>query len=265
MNLFLSFQTKIKYLTPTLDALTKALIFVMNLKATEAKVFSQNLEDGVLEAIFQKIGEKHKFFVEFGVQDGKECNTRIFRERHGWKGLMMDGSHENASINLKKEMIYPTNIVQLFKKYAVPHKFDLLSVDTDFKDFWLLQKILAANYRPRVIITEINSFLGPKEAKTVPIDWSETTGDIMTQYYGFSVSAGWLLGRYYGYSMIYCETHGVNCIFVIDGEEGFGRSIRISDYLKSSSLWEPHCCLPHIPDRRKRPYTTITKQTKFEL
>lgn len=142
-------------------------------------------------------------------------------------------------------------------------KFDLLSVDTDFKDFWLLQKILAAGYRPRVVITEINSFLGPTAAKTVPLKTSETMGNTYNRFYGYSVSAGWLLGRHYGYSMVYCETAGVNCIYVIDGEEGFGKGIRVSDYLRGSSLWENSCCLHHKPDPQNRPFTTITKDTIF--
>lgn len=258
------FQTIVKYERPALNALMKTLVFVMNLKSTEAKVFSQNNEDGVLEAIFRQIGEKHKYYVEFGVESGKQCNTRIFRERHGWKGLMMDGSNQNDDINLQKEFIYPSNIVKLFQKYKVPKKFDLLSVDTDFKDFWLMQKILAAGYRPRVIISEINSFLGPTVAKTVPVDWLEKMGDTSNRFYGYSVSAGWFLARYYDYSMVYCETAGVNCIYVIDGEEGFGEGIRVSDYLNGSSLWENSCCLKHRPDYKKRPYTIITKSTKFD-
>lgn len=45
----------------------------------EKRVFSQNGEDGIIEAIFARIGEGNKFFVEFGVQDGKECNTHNLR------------------------------------------------------------------------------------------------------------------------------------------------------------------------------------------
>jgi hypothetical protein len=60
----------------------------------EKKIFSQNGEDGVMDWIYEHIpgGEGTKKYVEFGVQDGSECNSRYFRERKGWSGLMMDGS-----------------------------------------------------------------------------------------------------------------------------------------------------------------------------
>lgn len=39
------------------------------------KVYSQNDEDGILQEIFARIGTQTKRFVEFGVQDGLECNS----------------------------------------------------------------------------------------------------------------------------------------------------------------------------------------------
>ena len=65
--------------------------------------------------------------------------------------LLMDGDNENPEINLKKVMFWPDNIVQLFEKYEVRREFDLLSVDMDSYDWWILEKILEAGYRPRVI------------------------------------------------------------------------------------------------------------------
>ena len=42
----------------------------------ERKVFSQNGEDGILEYLFGVIGTTNKQYVEFGVEDGQERNTR---------------------------------------------------------------------------------------------------------------------------------------------------------------------------------------------
>ena len=53
--------------------------WIEELKGKGMKHFSQNDEDGAIEAIFDKIGTKDKIYVEFGVEDCNECNTRYLR------------------------------------------------------------------------------------------------------------------------------------------------------------------------------------------
>jgi hypothetical protein len=110
-----------------------------NLGFSERKVYSQNGEDGVL--IFLQIQGiikvKNGYYVEFGVEDGMERNTREVNERCNFTGLLMDGSNENPKINLHKEWIYSYNINQLFRKYDVPKEFDILSIDLDSFDYFV--------------------------------------------------------------------------------------------------------------------------------
>jgi hypothetical protein len=58
-----------------------------DLRALERKVYSQNGEDGILGEIFRRIGTTHRYFVEFGVETGRECNSArlVFQEQ--WRGL----------------------------------------------------------------------------------------------------------------------------------------------------------------------------------
>ena len=53
------------------------------------RTFSQNDEDGILEEIFGRIGITHRTFVEFGVQDGLQSNTRLLLYQ-GWRGLWIE-------------------------------------------------------------------------------------------------------------------------------------------------------------------------------
>ena len=62
-----------------------------SLQFFEDKIFSQNGEDGILISLLEIIGipdvpSSERSFVEFGVEDGSECNTRIPREKLKYKG-----------------------------------------------------------------------------------------------------------------------------------------------------------------------------------
>ena len=80
----------------------KAAPWVCHLKDREWGFYSQNGEDGILLSIFANIGTTNKYYVEFGVEDGLECNTRLLRDVYGWTGLMMDGGYHNPDRNLQR-------------------------------------------------------------------------------------------------------------------------------------------------------------------
>lgn len=184
----------------------------INLSDFEHKYYSQNGEDGVIEKIFQEIGTSTKYFVEIGVESGSECNTRYLRELKGWSGLMLDARYKNEQINLQHERITAENINQVFQKYYVPNEFDLLSIDIDCNDFYVL-RALDQKYKPRVIIVEYNSWYGTED-KLVPYNpniWLDGTN-----YWGAGILPFYKLARKRGYSLIYAENKGVNLFFVQD-------------------------------------------------
>jgi len=55
----------------------------LRLARFEAKVFSQNGEDGIIAEIFRRIGTINRYFVDFGSSDGMENNT-VFLLKQGW-------------------------------------------------------------------------------------------------------------------------------------------------------------------------------------
>ena len=186
----------------------------MELEFFEKKIFSQNGEDGItmkLIELIYKDDHENKFYVEFGVENGTECNTRILREIYNWKGLQLDGNNENDIINLKKEFITKENIIDLFRKYNVPDIINVLSVDIDYNDFYCLKEILA-NYKCDIIICEYNSSHLPHEDKIVIYDKNSQWDG--TNYYGASLLSLDTLGKKFNYSLVYCNKNGVNCFFI---------------------------------------------------
>ena len=159
----------------------------------EARIYSQNGEDGIIETIFQKIGTTNQYFVEFGVEDGGECNTRYLRES-GWNGLWMDTNYANEYV--KKEFVTPKNIEKRFKKYFVPKEFDLLSIDIDGNDYWVWKAI--KKYQPRVVIIEfISKFAVGKNPK-----WGASLKDIKG------------LADKKGYKFVCADSRKINAFFV---------------------------------------------------
>ena len=179
----------------------------------EKKIYSQNGEDGITMKLLELVYNDpyNKYYVEFGAENGKECNTRILLENYGWKGLLMDGTYWNHLINLQKEFITKENIVELFKKYSVPKKINLLSVDIDYNDFYVLHSILK-EYVCDIIICEYNSTHLAHEDKI--IIYSATSGWDGTNYFGASLYSLQKLGELYNYSLVCCDSRGVNCFFI---------------------------------------------------
>ncbi|WP_052345046.1 tetratricopeptide repeat protein [Planktothrix rubescens] len=183
----------------------------IDLSQHERKIFSQNGEDGVIKKIFEVIKTTNKYYVEFGVENANECNTRNLRENCGWSGLLMDGGYENKEIGLYQEFITAENINELFQKYKVPQELDLLSIDIDYNDFYIW-KSLDEIYQPRVVIIEYNASHLPTEDKVVKYDANAVWDS--TNYFGASIRALYNLGKRKGYSLIYANNQGVNLFFV---------------------------------------------------
>ena len=195
------------------DYNTHSFCDIIDLSLFEHKMFSQNGEDGVTMKLLELIYDNPhgKYYVEFGVESGIECNTRILREKYNWSGLQMDGSYENNVIGLRREFITKENVTELFKKYNVPSVINVLSVDIDFNDFYCLKEILN-NFKCDIIICEYNATHMPNEDKIVIYDKNGRWDG--SNYFGASLLALSKLGKMFGYSIIYCDKMGVNCFFI---------------------------------------------------
>jgi hypothetical protein len=190
--------------------LSTSPVFPDNLEAAERQIYSQNGEDGVIEAIFAAIGTTNRYFVEFGCEDGSECNAANLVQQ-GWRGLSMDSAHESddPTMPIHKEMVTAENIDALLRKYQVPHEFDLLSIDIDGNDFWVWKEI---THHPRVVVIEYNAHFLPPQRRTIRYDpdfqWQGTS------YFGASLGALAELGRLKGYTLVHCDRAGANAFFI---------------------------------------------------
>ncbi len=181
---------------------------MINLRGADRKTFSQNGEDGILEKILATIGTTNKFFVEIGVGNADECNTRLLRE-NSWKGLMLDSENYNPSIGIRREFVDAENVNSLFAKYHVPQEFDVMSIDIDGNDYWVWK---ALRYQPRVVIIEWNCSITPFRALTIP--YSPSFAWDSTCYYGASILALKRLGERKGMVLVAADKRATNLFFV---------------------------------------------------
>ncbi len=200
------------------DRVPEASEWRRDLEAHARQVYSQGGEDGVLLRLFERIGVRHRSFVEFGAWDGVHLsNTANLRLHHGWTGLLMEGSDRADGTVVRREFVTADNVEALFDHYDVPHDFDLLSIDIDGNDYWVWKAL--ERYAPRVVIGEYNPFFQPETAKTMAYDpdhvWDR---DDYPRYHGASLGAFEKLAADKGYVLVYTEPYHPNAIFVRESE-----------------------------------------------
>lgn len=156
------------------------------------KRYAQFCEENIFDHIFDHIETTNKYLVDFGAGGlgSSMSNSRYLLEK-GWTGLRMDGN-PGEETGIAKEFITAENICSLFRKHGVPYHFDLLSVDIDGNDFWVLKNILEGDgeflpYSPRVIIHEFNGTIPHDVSISIKNNPGHTWGE--NDYYGASFDA----------------------------------------------------------------------------
>lgn len=196
------------------------------LKCNEFRVFSQWGEDGILQYLLRHVRIDCKLFVEFGVENYLESNTRFLLVNDNWNGLVLDGSRENIEYirhdriywqhNLKAECHFITreNINSILTQHGVSGDIGILSIDIDGNDYWVWQEISVVN--PAIVVIEYNARLGPDKSLTVNYDphFERAKAHHSNIYYGASLKALCQLASQKAYCFVGCNSHGNNAFFV---------------------------------------------------
>jgi hypothetical protein len=200
--------------------------------AHEFGVFSQWGEDGLIEYLVSHVPIEHTDFVEFGVEDYREANTRYLLMTRNWRGLVIDGSEAHVrsikadDISWRYELearcafVTRENINALIRDAGFSGDIGLLSVDIDGNDYWVWEAIDAVS--PRIVVAEYNSLWGPTRAVTVPYDpqFVRSQKHHSNLYYGASLAALDRLARSKGYSLVGGNRAGNNAFFVRNDVRG---------------------------------------------
>jgi hypothetical protein len=191
--------------------------------------YSQKGEDGILEKIFELIGSKNKWCVEFGAWDGKYCsNACNLVLNRGWSGVFIepDTARFNQLQNTYKynpRVICKQTLVgfegvhkldNILGDTPIPVSFDLLSIDVDGNDYHTWNAV--EMYKPRVVVIEFNP--------SIPDDIEFIQQKDMHVRQGCSLLALYNLGKKKGYGLV--ATTYLNAIFV---REEYAKSFDLPD------------------------------------
>ncbi|MED5559290.1 MAG: hypothetical protein VYE24_02590 [Acidobacteriota bacterium] len=204
------------------------LSYPYNLSTQRFKLFSQNEEDGIIHAIFDKIGEGSRRFVEIGAGTNGG-NSGFLASECGWSGMMLEASSrrtdrlkmrfEPMGVACLADWAACENINDLIRENGCEGEIDLLSIDIDGNDYWIWEAVTACS--PRLVIIEYNSLFGPDRAVTVPYDpefdrhqVAKTIEGGNLYYFGSSLQALNQLAKQKGYRLILTEPRGVNAFFL---------------------------------------------------
>jgi hypothetical protein len=197
-----------------------------SLADAEFGVFSQWGEDGILQRLIKLVPVENRVFVEFGVQDYTESNTRFVLVNNNWSGLVIDGDESNIE-RIRRDDIYwrynlnavcafvtRENINSLLAASGISGDIGLLSIDVDGNDYWIWEGINCIS--PRIVVIEYNARFGNQRAVSVPYDpnFVRSIAHYSMIYYGASLAALAFLGERSGYALVGCNSSGNNAFFV---------------------------------------------------
>ena len=174
---------------------------VKNLFEVDYKIFSQNGEDGIIDYLIYNLNLEKPTFLEIGVGDYAESNTRFLFERYNSKGAIVDKINNfqkkvskhiklwRGDLKLIETSISCENINNIIYDSGVSKNLDIFSIDIDGIDYWIIDKI--PKKISKIFVAEYNPIFGAKKKITVPNlkDFDRTKYHFSNLCYGMSLSA----------------------------------------------------------------------------
>jgi hypothetical protein len=207
---------------------TRQMHAIRSLADVEFRVHSQWGEDGIIDWLIEHVEISTERFIEFGVENYLEANTRFLLKRRNWRGLVIDRSEElvrqirtdrlsrDYDLTSFAHFVTRENINALFLRAGFAGAIGLLSIDIDGMDYWVWDNISAV--KPDIVVCEYNGAFGDVHPITIPYnpDFDRMKAHHSGWYFGASIKALCSLAAVKGYSLIGTNSAGCNAFFLLD-------------------------------------------------
>jgi hypothetical protein len=198
---------------------------ITDLVETEVKIFSQNGEDGIIHYLTSRLKLNTKNFVEIGVGNYRESNTRYLYNKYYPKGVIIDCIEDMQEkvkpfVNLWKgdlricnKKISSDNILDILNKEC-DYEIDVFSIDIDSIDYWVIEK-LKRNIS-KIFVAEYNPVFGSELEVTVPNipEFERNKYHYSNLCYGMSLKALINLMDVKNYYFIGTNSQKINAFFI---------------------------------------------------
>jgi hypothetical protein len=150
--------------------------------------------------------------VDIGAGDGVRGSNTYALFREGWRGVGFEGSNRKVcklaaaykhypSVSAANCVVTPSNVVPLLRAYDIEREFGVLSLDIDSYDYWVLDAVLG-EFRPRVVVTEINEKIPPPIKFVVNYD---PAFQMTHHFFGYSIASLAELAARHDYAILEVE------------------------------------------------------------
>jgi hypothetical protein len=201
--------------------------------------YSDEGEDGVLAYIFNNIVysngdlyEQHKFAVDLGSAHGYGgSNVRHLVDKYGWDSCEIDVSKKWGKIHPRviNKFIDRDTICDTLTENGTPKNFDLLSLDIDSMDWYVLERLLEGGWKPTLTILEFNPIF--KHDESYIVKYNRDFKKNNTSNYGASARAFEILLNKYNYSFVWgTQLPANNIVFVSNNIIGDSPTLHLKDF-----------------------------------
>ena len=202
---------------------------------------SQTGEDGIVEAILERLPERDQWCVEFGAWDGVHLsNTCRLIEEKGYSAVLIEAGEAKFGELVANMKPYPSvtclnafvgftgedSLDALLSGTSCPEDFDFLSIDIDGNDYHVWKVV--STYHPKLVCIEYNPAIPSAVRYVQPADMSIQQGNSLRAYFE--------LGQEKGYKLVCANLF--NAFFVRE-DLWDGEYVRTADELPAFRLEEP--------------------------
>lgn len=209
---------------------------VLDFDALGFNVYSETNEDGILLAVFAAIGMTDCRCADIGAGRIDGSNVANLIVNHGFSGLLIDGNPKSVADTQAYYRGHPAtriappvtlcarvdaeNVDRLLSSHDMTGSVDLLCLDIDGIDYWILKALTTVE--PRVLVVEYQDILGPERSWSVPYQpdfdvRKHPANQSLNNYSGASLRAFAKLAESRDYKLVGTNRGGWNAVFVKKG------------------------------------------------